>query len=202
MKNSNQTFKKDYGKFPYIIERLTSGVYRQIPIVFDTDKSNKNVFGIKFIISEKHSVIKIEDLILLHKDSLVDLTKNYKKELEAKEKRKKRICLVLGPKMAIYFEDEDEIIESNSIPSGGWLWGMENETITESKCHYDIYQESNFKEIDKDILSYDVDEKQLQLISKEDPYRIFIFEKMWSPRRKNGINWMRKMIEKSEEDKN
>lgn len=202
MKNSNQAFKKYYGKFPYIIERLTSGVYRQIPIVFDTDKSNKNVIGIKFIISEKHSVIKIEDLILLHKDLLVDLTKNYKKELEAKEKRKKRICLVLGPKMALYFEDEDEITESNSIPSGGWLWGMENETITESKCHYDIYQESNFKEIDKDILSYDIDEKQLQLISKDDPYRIFIFEKMWSPRRKNGINWMRKMIEKSEEDKN
>ncbi|MFL2569984.1 MAG: hypothetical protein ACJ0QH_04650 [Flavobacteriales bacterium] len=198
MKNSNQTFKKGYGKFPYIIERLSSGVYRQIPVVFDTEKSNKKVLGIKFIISEKHSVIKIEDLILLHKDSLVDITKNFKKELEKKEKIKKRICIVLGPKMAIYFEDEDEIIESNSIPIGGWLWGKENETITESKFHYDIYQESNFKEIDKDILNFEIDEKKLQLISKEDPYRIFIFEKMWAPKTKNGVNWLRKMIENSE----
>ncbi len=195
MKNSNQTFKKGYGKFPYIIERLSSGVYRQIPIAFDIDKSNKNVLGIKYIISEKHAEIKIEDLILLHKDLLVNLTKNYKNELETKEMIKKRICLVLGPKMAIYFEDEDEIIESNSIPNGGWLWGEENEIVTESKIHYDICQASNFNKIDKDILSFEIDEKQLQLISKEDPYRIFMFEKMWTPRRKNGINWMRKMID-------
>tara|TARA_Y100000385_G_scaffold279022_1_gene328106 strand:- start:994 stop:1149 length:156 start_codon:yes stop_codon:yes gene_type:complete len=50
------------------------------------------------------------------------------------------------------------------------------------------------------LLSFDIDEEKLQEISKEDPYRVFLFEKMWTPKRKNGINWMRKMLDNSEND--
>ena len=200
MKNSKQSFKKGYGKFPYIIERLRSGLYRQIPILFDSNESNKIELGLKFVFSKEQTEISREDLILIHKDSLVKYTKNYKNELEEKDLMDKRICLVLGPKKGVYFEPNNEIIESNSIPKGGWLLGVNNEKVTESELHYENHQLNNFNLIDPELLNFNIDEEKLKLISKEDPYRTFLFEKMWTPKRKNGINWMRKMIDKSEND--
>ncbi len=198
MKNSNQTFKKGYGNFPYIIERLTSGLYKQIPIVFTTFDSEECKLGIRFPIKMEHCVISRENLILIHKDSLVNLTKRLKDKLENLEKVDKRLCLVLGPKKGIYFEANNEIIESNSIPKGGWLLSKNNERVTESEYHYRNHQASNFDVIDSDLLSFDIDEDKLNQIKMEDPYRTFIFEKMWTPKKKNGINWMRKMIKNSE----
>ena len=148
----------------------------------------------------EHSIISREDLILIHKDSLVDLTKRLKDNLENFEMVDKRMCLVLGHKKGIYFESNNEIIESNSIPRGGWLLGENNERVTESEYHYRNYQSSNFDVIDSDLLSFDIDEEKLKQIVKEDPYRTFLFEKMWTPKRKNGINWIKKMIENSEND--
>ena len=198
MKNSNQTFKKGYGNFPYIIERLRSGIYRQIPIVITAFDSEDCKLGIRFLINREHSLLSIENIILIHKDSLVNLTKRLKDKLENLEMADKRLCLVLGPKKGIYFEANNEIIESNSIPKGGWLLSENNERVTESEYHYRIHQATNFDIIDSDLLSFDIDEEKLKQITKEDPYRTFLFEKMWSPKRKNGINWMKKMIEKSE----
>ena len=148
----------------------------------------------------EQSVISREDLILIHKDSLVNLTKRLKDKLENIEMVDKRMCLVLGPKKGIYFEANNEIIESNSIPKGGWLLGENNERVTESENHYKSFQASNFDIIDSDLLSFDIDEEKLTQIAKEDPYRTFLFEKMWTPKRKNGINWMRKMLDNSESD--
>jgi hypothetical protein len=148
----------------------------------------------------EQSVISREDLILIHKDSLVNLTKKLKDKLENVEMIDKRMCLVLGPKKGIYFEANNEIIESNSIPRGGWLLGENNEKVTESEYHYRKNQSSNFNIIDSDLLVSDIDEEKLYQIIKEDPYRIFLFEKMWIPKRKNGINWIKKMIENSEND--
>lgn len=200
MKNSIQTFKKGYGNFPYIIERLRSGLYKQIPIVFTTFDSEECELGVSLVIKMEQSVISREDLILIHKDSLVNLTKKLKDKLENVEMIDKRMCLVLGPKKGIYFEANNEIIESNSIPRGGWLLGENNERVTESEYHYRKNQSSNFNIIDSDLLVFDIDEEKLYQIIKEDPYRIFLFEKMWIPKRKNGINWIKKMIENSEND--
>ena len=66
--------------------------------------------------------------------------------------------------------------------------------------HYKIFQASNFDVIDSDLLSFDIDEEKLKQIVKEGPYRTFLFEKMWTPKIKNGINWIKKMIENSEND--
>ena len=200
MKNSKQTFKKGYGRFPYIIERLRSGLYKQIPIEFTAFDSEECELGVSLAIKIEHSVISREDLILIHKDSLVNLTKRIKEKLENLEMTDKRICLVLGPKKGVYFEPNNEIIESNSIPKAGWLLGVNNEKVTESELHYENHQLSNFNLIDPELLNFNIDEEKLKLISKEDPYRTFLFENMWTPKRKNGINWMRKMIDKSEND--
>ena len=148
----------------------------------------------------EHSLISKEDLILIHKDSLVNLTKKLKDRLENLEMVSKRMCLVLGPKKGIYFEANNEIIESNSIPKGGWLLGENNERVTESEYHYKNNQSSNFNVINNDLLSFDIDEEKLKQLAKEDPYRTFLFEKMWTPKRKNGVNWMRKMLDNSESD--
>ena len=75
MKNSNQTFKKGYGNFPYIIERLRSGIYRQIPIVITAFDSEECKLGIRFLINREYSLLSIENLILIHKDSLVNQIK-------------------------------------------------------------------------------------------------------------------------------
>ena len=198
MKGLENKFKKGYGNFPYIIGRLRSGLYKQIPIVFTTFDSEECELGVSLAIKMEHSLISREDLILIHKDSLVNLTKRLKDKLENLEIVDKRMCLVLGPKKGIYFEADNEIIESNSIPKGGWLLGENNERVTESEYHYRNNQSSNFDVIDSDLLSFDIDEEKLTQIAKEDPYRTFIFEKMWTPKRNNGINWMRKMLDNSE----
>ena len=72
--------------------------------------------------------------------------------------------------------------------------------MTESENHYKSFQASNFDVIDSDLLSFDIDEEKLKQIVKEGPYRTFLFEKMWTPKRKNEINWIKKMIENSEND--
>ena len=46
MKNSIQIFKKGYGNFPYIIERLRTGLYKQIPIVLTTNDSEECELGV------------------------------------------------------------------------------------------------------------------------------------------------------------
>ena len=200
MKNSKQIFKKGYGNFPYIIERLRSGLYKQIPIVFTTFDSEECELGVSLAIKNEHSVISREDLILIHKDSLVNFTKRLKDKLENLEMVDKRMCLVLGPKKGIYFEPNNEIVESNSIPKGGWLLGENNERVTESEYHYKKNQSSNFNVINNDLLSFDIDEKKLKQLANKDPYRTFLFEKVWTPKRKNGVNWMRKMLDNSESD--
>ena len=162
MKNAKQTFKDGYGTFPYIIDRLPHGMYKQIPISFTSPDLGKNELGVSFPIKKEQTVINDEDLIVIHKDALVQLTKRTKEKAEKVELIKKRMCLVLGSKKGIYFEPNDKIIESNSIPKGGYLLGERNETVTQGKCHYQHGQESNFSTIDNDLLRYHIDDQKLQ----------------------------------------
>lgn len=197
MKNSKQIFKKGYGNFPYIIERIRSGLFKQIPITLESRESINIELGLKFAISKEQTKIEYESLILIHKNSLVNFTKKYKKELEEKEFIEKRICLVLGPKNCIYFEPNNEVKESSSIPKGGWLLGINNDKVTESELHYKNNQVSNFKLIDPKLLNLNIDDKKLKLISKEDLYQNFLFDKMWTPKLKNGSYWIKVMFKNS-----
>lgn len=103
MKNSNQTLKKGYGKFPYLIDRFSARIYRQIPIVFTYEEDYSGVIGFRLNIPKSQLIINSEDLIYIYKSSLINLANEYKKYLEKRELKEKRICLVISPKEGIFF---------------------------------------------------------------------------------------------------
>ena len=204
MKNSNQTFKKGYGKFPYLIDRISAGIYRQIPIVFTHEEDYTNIIGFRLNIPKSQLIINSEDLIYIYKSSLINLTKEYKKYLEKRDLKEKRICLVISPKEGIFFEPSNEIKYLNSIPSGGWLLGIDKEKVTEGNLHYKI-EENYTKKIDRNHPSWAhinaTDKEKLNIISKN-PYRFYITERIWLPRGYSRINWLKKMLEKSIQEEN
>ena len=196
MKNSNQTFKKGYGKFPYIIDRISAGIYRQIPIVFTYEEDYSDVIGFRLNIPKSQLIINSEDLIYIYKSSLINLTKEYKKYLEKRDLKEKRICLVISPKEGIFFESSEEIKYLNSIPSGGWLLGINKEKVTEGNLHYKIEQNCS-KKIDRNHPSWEhinaTDKEKLNIISKN-PYRFYITERIWLPQGYSRINWLKKCL--------
>ena len=199
MKNSNQTFKKGYGKFPYLIDRISAGIYRQIPIVFTHEEDYTNIIGFRLNIPKSQLIVNTEDLIYIYKSSLINLTMEYKKYLEKRELKEKRICLVISPKEGIFFEPSNDIKYLNSIPSGGWLLGIDKEKVTEGNLHYKIEQNCT-KKIDRNHPSWahlnSTDEEKLNIISKN-PYRFYITERIWLPQGQSRINWLKKMLDKS-----
>jgi len=65
----------------------------------------------------------------------IEVAANYKRHLDSKGKRKHRICLVLSPTSAYYFE-EDQMQFSTSIPSGGTLVNSQQQVIAMNKPHF------------------------------------------------------------------
>jgi len=131
--------EKGYGAFPYFIIRITGGLYKQIPIHFNQRElcSKEGVF---VAVSETDLIEDIE------KECLITLAKilAYDKEIIAsgdlylgdpRTHRRLTGCLVLEPERAIYIREDNEVIEG-SIPWGGTLVSIENETIKFPMSHH------------------------------------------------------------------
>jgi hypothetical protein len=123
---TSEAIQNGHGKFPYVIVRMFSGIYMQMPIHLvkeHTAKMNGIVVQTKdFGNNENHQF-------------LIEVATNYKLHLDSKGKRKHRICLVLGPNSAYYFE-EDRMKYSTSIPSGGTLVNSQQQVIAMNKPHF------------------------------------------------------------------
>ncbi len=114
------TFQEHYGLFPYIVHRLFSGIYRQIPIVFTYEHEQGELPGVTIRLDEeKHSTLE-----LIHSDAmrtqLKQMARKVKTDLEQKHSREARLCLVFGPSDCIYLESNGEI-DSTRPPFGGTL---------------------------------------------------------------------------------
>lgn len=123
MKNElqiNGEFQEHYGCFPYIIHRMFSGIYMQIPIVFSYAHNAGVLPGITIRLNaEKHSARDV-----MHSEAmrtqLKQVAHKVKANLEQKRGSEAQVCLVFGPTDCIYLEGAGEH-ESTRPPAGGTL---------------------------------------------------------------------------------
>jgi len=114
------TFQEHYGRFPYIVHRMFSGIYRQIPIVFTYEHEQGELPGVTVRLdAEKHSGLDV-----IHSEAmrvqLKQVARKVKTDLEQKHKKEARVCLVFGPDACFYLAATDEY-ESSRPPFGGTL---------------------------------------------------------------------------------
>jgi hypothetical protein len=119
-------------------------------------------------------------------------------KLEKSQKRSKRICLVLGPNEGIYFENNSTKTNS-SIPSGGWLWGVDGSSVTKSKKHYLENQSRCIEQtnIEQRYLHISAtDEEKIEII-KQNPIKFYIGENSYLLQGIDRISYLKNMLEKS-----
>jgi hypothetical protein len=129
----SENFSQGYGVFPYIIIREWHGVYRQVPITirsidehqskmkYTVENTNSSTNDSKELMKDEHFIESLKNLALL-----------------AHQDYKKRSCLVLSPGRCLYFEDGSVVEVSKSIPAGGKLLDISNETIGHGGIHHKI----------------------------------------------------------------
>jgi hypothetical protein len=123
---SKESIAKGHGKFPYIIVRMHHAVYMQMPIHFIAEKP----IGLTGIFVNS----PIDD-ILENSSYLMKVATEYREHLDSKKNQKHRMCLVLSPLQAYYFE-ENEIRFCTSIPSGGTLVNSSKNVIAMANSHF------------------------------------------------------------------
>jgi hypothetical protein len=131
-----RNFINGYGKFPYIIIKTDYKAFMQIPIHFNAYDDYINYPGIH-INNIGNDVLSIYELIKtseLH-ETLIDVCITTKNNIEKDIKKPCEICLVEGPDIGYYFE-EDKITFNSSIPSGGNLITAENQILAKNTHHY------------------------------------------------------------------
>jgi hypothetical protein len=121
-----EAIQNGHGNFPYVIVRMFSSIYMQMPIRLVKEQIPK-MKGI--VVQTKEPGNKENDQFL------IEVAANYKRYLDSKGKQKLRICLVLCPTSAYYFE-EDRMQFSTSIPSGGTLVNSQQQVIAMNKPHF------------------------------------------------------------------
>ena len=115
-----------HGKFPYVVIRLMSAMYMQIPIHFVQERvPGKNGLQIQ----------SSEDSQEKNYRHLLQAVANYKKNTEEKNRTNHQMCLVLGPSIAYYF-GENGIRFSYSIPKGGSLFNKDRKLIAMNERHF------------------------------------------------------------------
>ncbi len=119
--------EKGYGAFPYFIIRITSGLYKQIPIHFkESELSSKE--GVFVAIDEDDSFEEVEDRCLNTLVKILDGDTDLIRSGDFNLRGNLTGCLVLEPERAIYLGLNREVTEG-SIPWGGTLVSMKNEFL-------------------------------------------------------------------------
>lgn len=135
---------KGYGVFPYIIIREMSGMYRQIPIHLSIKELLERE-GLLVNLSEDESEDSIEEKCIddlrriIKSEPVIIIKRNTEENWIFSSNRKIEGCVVFSPKRAIYLDSEGNIkSESESIPSGGSLISLCDETIITNSQHYNL----------------------------------------------------------------
>ncbi|TFV97517.1 hypothetical protein E4S40_02350 [Algoriphagus kandeliae] len=131
-----KAFQEGYGEFPYIIVRLFSAVYMQIPLQinsgYDPDLfPGSQINGIADSLLEEYRFDKYSKLHTI----LISRARMIKETLEEEYQRPILLCLVEEKDMAHYFEGE-KIEFSTVIPWGGSLVTHSKKVIAMNAAHY------------------------------------------------------------------
>ena len=126
-----------YGKFPYIIIKTDYKALIQVPIHFNAeagDYSNYPGIHVNNINEEDIAEYEKDKNNALH-DQLIEVAKTTKASIEQNRNAPCIICLVEGPEIGYYFEN-DTVSFNKSIPSGGTLITQDNKIIALNVKHY------------------------------------------------------------------
>ena len=123
---SPDEISKGHGQFPYVIVRMHHGIYMQMPIHFISEKKE----GLRGIFVKSDAENFIDNF-----PYLIEVAADYKRNLDIKNNRHHRLCVVVGKDQAYYFE-EDEIRFNTSIPTGGVLVNSEQQIIAMAHDHF------------------------------------------------------------------
>ena len=131
--------KNGYGRFPYLIMRINSAIYMQIPIHFIKQGEEHDILThpgihISGVLVETLQLNKREQIKLLH-HVMVEQTNKIIIKIEADKRCVPRLCLVEGPDSAYYFED-GKVEFNRAIPSGGTLIDSNKEFLSMNTAHY------------------------------------------------------------------
>lgn len=124
---SNEKRAQGFGTFPYVILRVTGGVYMQFPIHFYEEK-NPEKPGLRVrvdsISNEKQNY-----------SSLFNVVRQFHKQINPVEAKTFKLCVVLAPFVAYFFED-NAFTFSNEIPEGGSLIDSNYKVLALNSAHF------------------------------------------------------------------
>ena len=116
-----------YGTFPYVIVRIYGAVYMQFPIHFYTD-SNPDKPGIRVLVDSLMDEKK-------NFNDLFNVVRQFDQQINTIEAKTLKMCLVLSPFIAYYFE-ENAFKFSDEIPKGGILMDNNYKELAMNSPHY------------------------------------------------------------------
>ena len=116
-----------YGTFPYVILRVTGGVYMQFPIHFYEGK-NPEKPGLR---------VRVDSLTNENQNfsSLFNVVRQFHQQINPVEAKALKMCLVLAPYVAYFFED-NAFTFSDEIPEGGSLIDSNYKVLALNSVHF------------------------------------------------------------------
>ena len=116
-----------YGTFPYVILRVTGGVYMQFPIHFYEGK-NPEKPGLR---------VRVDSLANEKQNfsSLFNVVRQFHQQINPVEAKALKMCLVLAPYVAYFFED-NAFTFSDEIPEGGSLIDSNYKVLALNSVHF------------------------------------------------------------------
>jgi hypothetical protein len=133
-------FRKGYGQFPYIVIRVVSGIYMQIPIHFvpegeKGDATEQPGTHVTDVPKDYFQLTKQEQIKKLH-PSLLEKTLWVRDKISKEHGANFDYCLVEGPERCFYYFREGHFKESDSIPSGGTLIDQQRKFLAMNRPHF------------------------------------------------------------------
>ncbi|MEY4142405.1 MAG: hypothetical protein RL110_1777 [Bacteroidota bacterium] len=124
---SDEKRAQGFGTFPYVILRVTGGVYMQFPIHFYEEK-NPEKPGLR---------VRVDSLSNEKQNfgNLFNVVRQFHKQINPVEAKTFKLCLVLAPFVAYFFED-NAFTFSDEIPEGGSLMNSEHQIIAMNSPHF------------------------------------------------------------------
>jgi hypothetical protein len=116
-----------FGSFPYVILRVTGGVYMQFPIHFYEEQ----------IPAKPGLRVRVDSIANEQQNysSLFNVVRQFHHQINSDKETPHKLCLVLSPFIA-YFYHEGTFEFSEEIPTGGSLMNSEYQIIAMNSPHF------------------------------------------------------------------
>lgn len=116
-----------FGSFPYVILRVTGGVYMQFPIHFYQEQ----------IPAKPGLRVRVDSIANEQQNysSLFNVVRQFHKQINPVEAKAFKLCVVLAPFVAYFFED-NAFTFSDEIPEGGSLIDSNYKVLALNSAHF------------------------------------------------------------------